>query len=78
MLIFTFKKWFNKMKEIDDKFTIISWRKDDGPKFSIKDAKNIPNTISKIRTYFTRAQVRSSGGKVFMDAFVQHIVQWIK
>ena len=45
-----------------------------GRKFSIKDAKNIPNTISKIRTYFTRAQARSSGGKVFMDAFVQHTV----
>ena len=45
-----------------------------GRNFQSRTPKNIPNTISKIRTYFTRAQVRLSGGKVFMDTFVQHTV----
>ena len=68
------KKWFNKMQEIDKKFIVISWKTDEGPRSPIKEAKNIPTSMSKIRVYFTRAQVKTSGGKVYMDAFVQHTV----
>ena len=68
------KKWFNKMKEIDNKFTVISWKTEEGPKQPIKEEGNIPNTISKLRVYFTRAQVKTIGGKVFMDVFVQHTI----
>ena len=62
------------MKEVDNKFTIISWGKDDGPKYPIKEAKHIPNVISKLRAYFFRVQARFTGGKVFTDIFVHHSI----
>ena len=68
------QKWFNKMQELDKKFTVISWRKGDGPRFPIKEAKSIPNVISKLRIYFHRIQARSAGGRVFADVFVHHSI----
>jgi hypothetical protein len=68
------QKWFNKMKEVDKKFTVISWKKEDGPMQPIREAKHIPNVISKLRVYFSRIQARSSGGKIFTDVFVQHTI----
>ena len=68
------KKWFTKMKEIDDNFTVIAWRRDEKLKSPIKEANNIPNMMSKLREYFTRAKVQTEGGKAFMDVFVQHTI----
>ena len=68
------QKWFNKMKEMDNNFRVISWKTEDGPKYPIKESKNIPNVISKLRVYFARIQARPSGGKVFTDVFVQHTI----
>ena len=68
------QKWFNKMQELDKNFTVISWRKGDGPRFPIKEAKSIPNVISKLRIYFHRIQARSAGGRVFADVFVHHSI----
>ena len=63
-----------KMQEIDGKLSVLSWKTSEGPKSSITQVKHIPNTMSKIRTYFSRAQVRSEGGKTFADVYIQHIV----
>ena len=68
------QKWFNKMKETDNNFRVISWKTEDGPKQPIKESKYIPNVISKLRVYFARIQVRPSGGKVFTDVLVQHTI----
>ena len=73
-LVLQITKWFNKMKEMDEKFTVISWRKQDGPKYPLKNPKNIPDTISKLRVYFARVQARSAGGKVYADVFIQHTI----
>lgn len=73
-LALVLQKWFNKMQELDKKFTVISWRKGDGPRFPIKEAKSIPNVISKLRIYFHRIQARSAGGRVFADVFVHHSI----
>ena len=68
------QKWFDKMKEVDKKFTVISWKTEDGHMQPIRDTKYIPNVISKLRVYFARIQARSSGGKIFTDVFVQHTI----
>ena len=68
------QKWFKKMKEIDGRLSVISWKASDGPKSPITQVKDIPNTMSKIRTYFSRAQVRSEGGKTYADVYIQHNV----
>ena len=66
------QEWFKKMSEIDKKFTVLSWKTEDGPKYPIKGPQYIPNTISRLRTYFFRVQARSAGGKVYADVFIQH------
>ena len=68
------QKWFSKMKDIDNKFTVISWKTSEGPIDPIKLTKNIPKTMSKLRIYFARVQSRSSGGKIYADVFVQHSI----
>ena len=67
-------KWFTKMKEMDKNFTVISWRKEDGPKYPIKCSKHIPDTISKMRVYFARIQARATGGRVYADVFIHHSI----
>ena len=57
------QKWFGKMKESDSKFTLLPWKKDDESKGPIKVGKKIPNLMSKMRVYLSRAQARSDGGK---------------
>ena len=47
---------------------------DDEPKYPIKEAKHIPNVISKLRTYFFRVQAQSTSGKVFTDVFAHHSI----
>ena len=67
-------KWFTKMREMDKNFTVISWRKEDGPKYPIKCPKNIPDTTSKMRVYFARIQARATGGRVYADVFIHHSI----
>ena len=68
------QKWFIKMKEVDAKFFILPWKVAERMKPAIRDVKKIPNMMSKIKTYFSRAQVRSNGGKVYTDVYVQHSI----
>jgi hypothetical protein len=68
------QKWFAKMKEIDPNFALIPWKAEDKDKPTIKSVDNIPSTMSKIRTFFSRAQAKTEGGRAFMDTFVQHSV----
>ena len=68
------QKWFMKMKESDSKFTLLPWKKEDEIKGAIKAGKKIPNLMSKMRVYLSRAQARSDGGKVNTDVYVQHSV----
>lgn len=68
------QKWFEKMRESDSKFTLLPWKKDDATKGNIKVAKKIPNLMSKMRVYLSRAQARSDGGKINTDVYIQHTV----
>ena len=68
------QKWFGKMKEIDNKFTLLPWKKQDEDKPSVKIGKKIPNLMSKMRVYLSRAQAKSDGGKVYADVFIQHSI----
>ena len=62
------------MKESNSKFTLLPWKKDDESKGPIKVGKKIPNLMSKMRIYLSRAQARSDGGKVNADVYIQHSV----
>ena len=68
------QKWFAKMKEIDDKFVLVPWKKENQDKGIVRKMEKIPSTMSKFRVYFNRAQARSEGGKVYTDVFVQHTI----
>ena len=44
-LVLQLTKWFSKMKEMDKNFTVISWKKEEDPRYPIKNPKQIPGTI---------------------------------
>ena len=53
---------------------MIPWKESDKDKFLIKTKEDIPNMMSKMRIYFSQARVKSDGGIVNSDCYVQHSV----
>ena len=41
------QKWFAKMKEIDDKFVLVPWKKENQDKGIVRKMEKIPSTMSK-------------------------------
>ena len=68
------QKWFQKMKESDNRFAILPWKAADASRSNIRLQKDIPNLMSKLRVYFSRVQAKSAGGKLFTDVYIQHSV----
>ena len=60
------------MKEVDKHFALVPWKEDDADKPIIRKVEDIPNTMSKFRVYFNRAQVKKEGGATYPAVYVQH------
>ena len=68
------QKWFTKMRELDESFILVPWKKEEVQKPLIRLPAKIPTTMSKMKVYFNRVQARSGGGRTYTDVYVQHSV----
>ena len=62
------------MKETDVDFALVPQKANNRDKYLIKMLAKIPSVMSKFRVYFNRVRAKTEGGRVYLDAFVQHSV----
>ena len=68
------KEWFKKLKEEDNHFRVLPWKKVNTHLPPIDNIGAFPNTVGRFRDYFSRAQVKTVGGQSYMDIYVQYSI----
>ena len=63
-----------KLKEEDNLFRVLPWKKANTHLPPIDNIGAFPNTVGRFRDYFSRAQVKTVGGQSYMDIYVQYSI----
>ena len=72
-MINTAKVWFKKMKETDEGFAMIPWKKENERKFTqLKELEDIPTQFGQFKNYFHRANPKDEGGRTYIDIYIKH------